>query len=41
MACFLKFKFLTVLKLNSNGGQFYKKIKKFGYYKKIVNFALK
>ena len=31
---FLKFKFLTIIKLNSNGGQFYKK-KNFDYFKKM------
>ena len=35
MVRFLKFKFLiTILKLNFNGGQFYKKILNFGYFKK-------
>ena len=41
MAQFLKFKFLIILKLNFNGGQFYKNILNFGYFKKIVNFAVK
>ena len=36
MARFIKFKFQTILKLNFNGGQFYKKIKNFGYYKKLL-----
>ena len=30
---FLKFKFLTIIKLNFNRGQFYKKILNFGYFK--------
>ena len=30
---FLKFKFLTIIKLNFNGGQFYKKILNFDYFK--------
>ena len=32
---FLKFKFLSIIKLNFNGGQFYKKILNFDYFKKI------
>ena len=32
---FLKFKFLTLMKLNFNGGQFYKKILNFDYFKKM------
>ena len=32
---FLKFKFLTIIKLNFNGGQFYKKILNFDYFKKM------
>ena len=36
MARFIKFKFQTILKLNFNGGQFYKKIKNFGYYTKLL-----
>ena len=35
MARFLKFKFLIILKLNFNGGQFYKNILNFGYFKKL------
>ena len=35
MARFLKFKFLIIFKLNFNGGQFYKKILKFDYFKKM------
>ena len=38
MARFLKFKFLTILKLNFNGGQFYKKILNFDYFKKLLIF---
>jgi hypothetical protein len=34
MAWFLKLKFLLILKINFNGGQFYKKILNFRYYKK-------
>ena len=30
---FLKFKFLTIIKLNFNGGQFYNKILNFDYLK--------
>ena len=41
MAGFLKFKFQTILKLNFNGGQFYKKNIKFWLLQKIVNFPLK
>ena len=42
MAPFLKFKFpISLLKSNFNGGQFYKNILNFGYFKKIVNLALK
>ena len=36
---FLKFKFLTTIKLNFNGGQFYKKNIKFWLFQKIVNIA--
>ena len=32
---FLKFKFQTIIKLNFNGGQFYKKILNFDYFKKL------
>ena len=32
---FLKFKFLTIIKLNFNGGQFFKKILNFDYFKKM------
>ena len=32
---FLKFKFQTIIKLNCNGGQFYKKILNFDYFKKM------
>ena len=32
---FLKFKFLSIIKLNFNGGQFYKKILNFDYFKKM------
>ena len=33
---FFKFKFLiTIIKLNLNGGQFYKKILNFDYFKKL------
>ena len=32
---FLKFKFLTIIKLNFNGGQIYKKILNFDYFKKM------
>ena len=35
MVQFLKFKFLTIIKLNFNGGQFYKKILNFDYFKKM------
>ena len=35
MARFLKFKFLIILKLNYNMGQFYKNILNFGYFKKL------
>ena len=44
MAQFLKLNFLITLKLNFNGGRFYKKILNFGYFKKlkkIVKFAVK
>ena len=37
MACFSKFKFLFALKLNFNGGQFYKEIFNFSYFKKLEN----
>ena len=33
MVWFLKFKFLIIIKLNFNGGQFYKKILHFDYFK--------
>ena len=32
---FLKFKFLFTIKLNFNGGQFYKKILNYDYFKKL------
>ena len=32
---FLKFKFLFIIKLNFNGGQFYKKILNYDYFKKL------
>ena len=32
---FLKFKLLTIIKSNFNGGQFYKKILNFDYFKKL------
>ena len=32
---FLKFKFPIIIKLNFNGGQFYKKILNFDYFKKL------
>ena len=32
---FLKFKFQIIIKLNFNGGQFYKKILNFDYFKKL------
>ena len=32
---FLKFKFLSIIKLNFNGSQFYKKILNFDYFKKM------
>ena len=35
MVRFLKFKFQTILKLNFNGGQFYKNTLNFGYLKKL------
>ena len=35
LARFLKFKFQIILKLNFNGGQFYKKILNFDYLKKL------
>ena len=38
---FLKFKFLIIIKLNFNRGQFYKKNIKFWLFLKIVNFAVK
>ena len=41
MARLLKFKFQSILELNFNGGQFYKKNIKFWLLQKIVNFALK
>ena len=34
MSWFSKFKYLFALKLNFNGGQFYKEMSKFGYFKK-------
>ena len=39
MVRFLKIKFLIILKLNFNGGQFYEKNIKFWLFQKIVNFA--
>ena len=41
MARFLKFKFLVILKLNFNGGQFKKYILNFGYFEKLLIFQLK
>ena len=35
MAPFFKFKFLIILKLNYNRGQFYKNILNFAYFKKL------
>ena len=35
MAQFSKFKLLEALKLNFNGGQFYKETPNFGYFKKL------
>ena len=35
MAQFKKIKFLIILKLNFNGGQFYEKTLNFGYFKKL------
>ena len=35
-----KIDFLTIIKLNINGGQFYKKTKKFDYFKKIKNYSV-
>ena len=35
MVRFFKFKFLIIIKLNFNGDQFYKKILKFDYFKKL------
>ena len=35
-----KFMFLITLKLNFNGGQFYKKILNFDYFKKLLIFQL-
>ena len=35
MVQFLKIKFQIILKLNFNGGQFYKKVLNFGYFKKL------
>ena len=32
---FLKFKFLTIIKLDFNWGQFYQKILNFDYFKKL------
>ena len=40
MVRFLKFKFQTILKLNFNGGQFYKKYIKFWLLQKIVSKIL-
>ena len=39
MARFLKFKFLIIIKLNFNGGQFYEKNVKFWLFQKIENLA--
>ena len=36
MAQFPEFKFLFALLLNSNGGQFYKEISKFVFFKKVL-----
>ena len=33
---FLKFKFLIIIKFNFNGGQFYKRILNFDYFKKLL-----
>ena len=41
MVRFLKFKFLIIIKLNLNGGQFYKKKYLIWVISKIVNFAVK
>ena len=41
MAQFKKLKFLIALKLNFNGGQFYKLISKFGYFKNGIKVILK
>ena len=40
MVRFLKIKFLVVLKLNFNGGQLYKEILNFDYFKKLLIFQL-
>ena len=40
MVRFLKIKFLIILKLNFNGGQFQKKIINFDYFKKLLIFQL-
>ena len=41
MLWLLNFKFLIALNLNYNGGQLYKKISKFGYFKKWKNIHYK
>ena len=40
MARFKKIKFLIILKSNFNGGQFYKKILDFDYYRKEITLFL-
>ena len=40
MARFLKIKFLILLKLDFNVGQFYKKILNLGYFKKLLILQL-
>ena len=40
MAWFSKFKFLFAIKLNFNGGQFYKEISNFGYFQKLEKIRL-
>ena len=41
MAQCFKYKFLIILKLNLNEGQFYKKILNFGHFKKWKKFIIK
>ena len=41
MVWFLKFKFLFIIKLNFNGGQFYKKKFNSDYFKKLWNLQWK